>query len=745
MNIFKKRPLFLILCIGLSGFFLFTIENFIIRFLLIAIGVATLILTFILRLDAKKKTIVRISSIILLISVILSYVYFDLWFKAYDVYDDEIEVVATVKDKSATNSYTTRLLVKCESIDGRKVHGYKFYAYLNKQDATNIVYGTKISFKTTLSGFSDDSRTYNFSRGINAYANDVEDLKILEYTNGGVEGFLIRAKEYLTRYTIMISDSDSGAILSALLLGERDYLPDQLRLDFKRIGISHILALSGMHLAILSLGIEKLLTLLLVKKKWRVVTLITFVLIYMALTGFSVSVVRAGLMLIISSGLFLLSRGRDSMTSLGLAVFLICLFKPYAIFDISLWLSALATLGIMVLIDILPLISKQNKNRPKIIKYLIMSILTSVFAISATNIISTTSFGGFSIIAPFTTLIFSVLVEVIMYFGCIMMLIGWLIPIGLIVAPLCKLLTFLAGLFSSIEYTYISTNFTVAKIMIIAYAVLFYLFIIVFIKRKVVALNIIAAAFVITMIIPTCFNIVNDFDEMVAYSSQVRSDEFIIRSRGKVCLINSAQYSKSLAYDSVEFLEESKITHVDKYYLTHYSWSLDEDFDVMLSSVLVDEIYLPTPRNDDEVTILKILYKATEKYRTKIILFDDDEAVKIGKYSIQLLHSAPYGYTSANALYFTDGKSKYTYVSSGLMVGDSAERMKKHISESTAVIFGDHGQKYKNNVYLDEFYKSVEYIILHSDKMYLKQENMKQYEDNDCIIKSHPNDLIYFK
>ncbi len=744
MNIFKKRPLFLILCIGLGGFFLFTIENLIVKALLVLLSVLPLILSFILRFDNKKKIFSGIISAALLVSMLLSFIYFDLWFKAYDIYDDEVEIVGTVKDKSATNSYTTRLLVKCESING-KHKNYKFYAYINKQDAANIVYGTKISFKATLSGFSDDSRSYNFSRGINAYANDIEDLKILDYSKGGIEGFLLRAKEYLTRYTIMMSDADTGAILSALLLGERDYLPDQLRLDFKRIGISHILALSGMHLAILSFGIDKLLSLLSVKKKKRIIITICFVIVYMALTGFSVSVVRAGIMLIISSILFLLSHERDSMTSLGIAVFLICLFNPNAIFDISLWLSALATLGIIVLVEIMPLISKQNKKMHKITRYIIMSLMTSIFAISATLIISTTAFGGFSILAPFTTLLFSILVEIIMYLGCVMMLIGWLIPLGFIVAPLCKLLSLLAGLFSSIEYSYISTNFLLSKAMIIIYTVVFYLFIVLCIKRKVAALNIVMVMFVITMATPAVFNVANDLNETVSYSSKSKSDEFIIRSRGEVCLINSAQYSKSLAYDSIEFLEDAKITHLDKYYLTHYSWSLDDDFDVLLSNVLVDEIYMPKPKNDDEITILKVLYKAIEGYRTKITLFDEGEAVAIGKYSIHLIHSAPYGITSANAFYFTNGKTKYTYISSGLMTGESALRMKEHISDSDVVVFGDHGQKYKSAVYLEEYYESIDYMVLHSQNLFLLQENMRLYEENGCKISSHPYDILYFK
>ena len=271
------------------------------------------------------------------------------------------------------------------------------------------------------------------------------------------------------------------------------------------------------------------------------------------------------------------------------------------------------------------------------------------------------------------------------------------------------------------------------------------MFIILSIKKKTVAFNVIILLFVVTLVVPAVFNVINDRNETVAYSSGAKCDEFIIRSKGEVCLINSAQYSKSLAYDSLELLDDAKITRVNKYYLTHYSWSLDEDFDVLLSNVLVDEIYLPKPQNDDEITILKVLYKAIEGYRTRILLLDDEKPVTVGKYSIYLVHSAPYGITSANALYFTDGKTKYTYISSGLMTGESAMRMKEHICNSDYVIFGDHGQKYKKAEYFEEYYESIDYIVLHSQNLFLKQYNMQLYEDNGCVISAHPYDILYLK
>ncbi len=743
MNIFEKRPLCLILCIGLCGFLLFTFENQILRLATVAASVLLGILSLFLRKDKYKQIVAAFSAGAFLLGAIASFLYFDLYFKAYNLYDGEVEIVGTVEEVSESSSYSQRLLIKAESLNGSP-SSYRFYAYPTKTEATGIIEGTRISFKATLDGFSEESYTFNLSDGINAYASDLSEISILEYTDGTPRMIFARIREHLTRYTISLSDGQTGAILSALLLGERDYLPDQLRLDFRRIGISHILALSGMHLAIISVGIEKALSFARVKKKARVAITAVFVLLYMALTGFSVSVVRAGVMLIISSVLYLLGRTKDSLTSLSVAVSVICIFTPYAIMDISLWLSALATFGIIAFSEYSSGGEKPKNKREAIVRYFVLAILASVFAISATVAVSTVCFGGFSILAPITTIIFSFLSEIIMYLGCVMMLIGWLIPIGWLVSPLCSLMTFLAGAFSSIEFAYVSASFDIVIIAVLIYTVAFYLFLVLKLKRQNRALGILLVMYTVTTIMPVAATVKQEYTETVAYYSDYKCDEMLIRSKNEVCLINSSQYSKNLAYTSLDFLEDANVTYLDKYYLTHYSWSIDDELEVLLYNISVDKIYLPEPRNENEETILKLVIKAVENHRAEVVVFRQYETVHVGDYTVNLLYSEPYGNTSMNAFAVANGEVVYTYISSGLLTGKTYIDMGKYLPFTDYLILGDHGKKYTNRVYLDEYYPDLKSIILHSENLYLMQDNMKYYLDRECEIYSHPQDYIYF-
>lgn len=742
MNIFHKRPLALVLCIGLCGFFLFAFEDIKLRLALMILAFLPLIISLILKFNDYKKTLSKVITLALLMSYLCSFLYFDNWFKAYKIYDGEVSVIGTVEQIADTNSYTRRLLVRVEELNGERHRGYKFYAYTSKADAQNIITNTRIRFDAILTGFSEESISYNISKGINAYASDTKNIEVLEQTDGGLQGRLAFMKEYMARYTVLLSDGDSGGILSALLIGEREYLPDQVRLDFKRIGISHILALSGLHLAILSVLIERLLSFMKVKKKARLAFTALFILFYMALTGFSASVVRAGIMVILSCVLFLASRSKDSITSLSMAVFIICLFKPHAIFDISLQLSSLSTFGIIAFAEFAV---KENlmKNQGRFVKYLVSGILTSVFAISATIWISTSAFGGFSLLGPFATLIFSPIVELVMNLGTIMLFVGWLIPVGKIINPLCNFIIFISSKFSSLEWAYVSSNFKTVGILIAIYTLCFYAFFIFKLRNpKMIACGLLVV-FCVINIAPTVMAVSESEKTTVAYSSGFKSDEIVLRSCGEVCLINSSQYSKSLAYDSLDLLEEMKITYVHKYYLTHYSWSMDDELVVFLSNIAVDEIYLPTPRNDDEQTLLRLVCNKIDGYRTRVITYGEDETVCCGEFAINLLYSAPYGETSINALCITRGEDTYTYLSSGILEMKDKYGFEDAIRRSDYLILGEHGKKYKDEIDFPDYCEQLNLLIIHSDKVTMDDGCASQYENKGCEIYSHPSETIY--
>ena len=303
MKLFDKRPLALILSIMVGGFVIFSFSNDLIRLLLIALTVLFLGISLIIFKDGKKRIITAIASLLLLISMAASYFYFEHYFGVNSFTEEDVEIEAVIEDIEYTD-YSATLFMKCRKIDG--VHtNKKLIGYIDKDETLSIDTGSVISFNASVEGFSEKTSSYYFARGFSATVGEIESVSVISQDEISLETRFAEFRRMLSRRAIMLSDYETGTLCAALLLGERSFISGNVSLDFRDSGISHILALSGMHLTILAAGIAFLLTLFGINKKWRVLIIIIVTLIYMMLTGFSTSIMRAGIMLIISSLLFL--------------------------------------------------------------------------------------------------------------------------------------------------------------------------------------------------------------------------------------------------------------------------------------------------------------------------------------------------------------------------------------------------------------------------------------------------------
>lgn len=141
---------------------------------------------------------------------------------------------------------------------------------------------------------------------------------------------------------------DAAELINGVLLGVDDFIDPQVRQDFRDSGISHLLAVSGTHIVILT-GFVMLLGRIKGRKWLKNLIASGFVLFFMALTGFTPSVVRAGIMMLVVLFGGILRRQSDPLNSLGLSALLLTVTNPYAAAGIGLLMSFSATLGIILL------------------------------------------------------------------------------------------------------------------------------------------------------------------------------------------------------------------------------------------------------------------------------------------------------------------------------------------------------------------------------------------------------------
>ncbi|MFM2227948.1 MAG: hypothetical protein RL664_1291 [Bacteroidota bacterium] len=214
------------------------------------------------------------------------------------------------------------------------------------------------------------------------------------------------------KITSAIPDSSTAAILSALLLGETSLLSKDITADYSVAGVVHILAVSGMHVALIYELILFILKLAFRKKrKWLTFFLAMSLLWgYGAITGFSASVVRACCMFsfFVISDCFLLSRNTGN--TIAGSTLLILYFQPFLIFNLGFLLSLSAVLGIVV---IHPLIMRVCYTENRIGYYIISSTSITLSATLTTLPITLYIFHSFPtyfiianlILVPWSTLI----------------------------------------------------------------------------------------------------------------------------------------------------------------------------------------------------------------------------------------------------------------------------------------------------------------------------------------------------
>ena len=139
--------------------------------------------------------------------------------------------------------------------------------------------------------------------------------------------------------------AEEGGVVDGIVTGNRDNLTDQFTSSLERVGLSHTIAVSGMHLAFLA----DLLSRLLGKgKRSTAVLTILWAVFFSGIAGYTPSVTRSAVMIVLLQLAPLLDRERDADTSLGFALMCLLAANTFSAAHIGLQLSFAAVAGILL-------------------------------------------------------------------------------------------------------------------------------------------------------------------------------------------------------------------------------------------------------------------------------------------------------------------------------------------------------------------------------------------------------------
>ncbi|MBQ7101440.1 MAG: ComEC/Rec2 family competence protein [Clostridia bacterium] len=409
-----------------------------------------------------------------------------LWFSLHDSF-----VYKTAVNYAGSNTQVTARIIslpersekgwfytlKSSEIGGEKAE-YKI-SFFSKELLDAEPYD-EISFRAELYSIdASEAQSYYKPKGIYLQSFWHSKSVITKAADRPIGYYLLKAKDYAVKRLGTVMGGEEADLAAAMLTGDKSGLSDETVAAFSRAGLSHAMAVSGLHMSIIVMGLYKLLMLFCRRIRWLpgiVCTLVSFV--YAGVAGFSMSAVRSCLMItvmLLGSAFF---RRSDSLNSLGLAALIITLVNPFAVLDWSFMLSFSATLGIILCSKHINLISGRLSERIKIrvLRYFVRTVVaTALISLAATVFcLPVTLFfiGGVSLVflpANLLTLYAVPLALVSAMFA----LVPWGVISGFaatVCEAVCGYILKAVRWLASFEFAYISTDYTLVKLSFTAVA-----------------------------------------------------------------------------------------------------------------------------------------------------------------------------------------------------------------------------------------------------------------------------------
>ncbi len=292
---------------------------------------------------------------IMLIIIIGWGLYFDiaLTFSFDKRYSEKADLVAVAEvvsykiEKEKSNSYIVKIL---ES-NLEKTQKTKMIVYTDK--SCNLIYGDIIQISGTFSKGAKRRNYKGFSyrdylKQSKIYGSVyVKNPQVLGHKKGVFEKiFTLKIKLYEVLDSLY--KENENAFLKGILLGDSSDLEDEIKDNFKHSSMSHVLAISGMHVSYVMIGVQLILDKVLNSRKLKNYMMIGILGFFVMVTGMAPSCLRAcimSVMLLLSQNFY---RKNNFYVTILFTFLLLLLINPYNIFSVGMWLSFGGTLGIVL-------------------------------------------------------------------------------------------------------------------------------------------------------------------------------------------------------------------------------------------------------------------------------------------------------------------------------------------------------------------------------------------------------------
>ena len=518
--------------------------------------------------------------------------------------------------------------------------------------------GDKVKLYGKLSVPSNNTvpNTFNYKKYLYYnHINYVMTVNNIELVNSN-KNILYSIKNCLIDY---INTFKSKGYLSTFIIGDKSLLEDGVYEQYQKLGVSHIFAISGMHVSILSMIILKGLN----KYKHKYKVVISFLLLYMFITNFSPSIVRSVVLFTLLYINKYYDFSLDNTKVFYLAISFILIINPFFLYNIGFIYSSVISYTLITYSYII----KGNK----IITLLKISILSMLVSLP----ITINSNYEINILSVFNNLIFVPLISMIIYPFSLL---------TLVIKPLDSVFLLLMNLVEIISNHSLILNVVIPKmniIVIIVYYIILYVFIKSYSKKYLLLLLLTLGIFKYSYML--------DNNYYVYYLDVSQGDSSVIKYKNKIYMIDTGgKVNSSYLYtnNTIKFLKSLGEDNIDYLILTHGDYDHMGEVINLVNNFKVDKVIFNCGSyNDLESELTEVLDKKNINYYSCISKLDNFDFLQTKEYDNENDNSNVI-YTELNGYKF-------------LFMGDSGVDKEKdildkyNISNIDVLKVGHHGSK----------------------------------------------------
>ncbi|MGM9521667.1 MAG: DNA internalization-related competence protein ComEC/Rec2 [Oscillospiraceae bacterium] len=672
-----------------------------------AVSLALGIFCFVFKRDVRTKAV--LCAVGIAAGFFWIFGYNEIFFSPAEKIDGEtLEVTAEVREFPQVTDYGAYLDVRI-ILDGAP--DLKTRVYVFSDELNTCIPGDKITFTadfSTADHIGSDETSYFVSRGYKLFASNARDAVILSSPGTSLKYLHRFAAKAINDTAAKIFPLGTEGFMMALLTGDKILINDDTALTnaMARSGVMHIITVSGMHVSILVGFLHYVFG----RKRRSLFAIILVLFIFMGISGFRPSVMRAVVMQLFVLIAPEVKRESDGLTALSAALMIILALNPYAAADVGLQLSFAATLGIILFTPkIYGFFSAHFKNKRRISrgrrvfrKLVFGGISTTLGALILTMPLSALYFKYVSLVAPLVNLLILWAITPAFILGAAAVAVGLIYTpagalIGWLPAILVKYIIFIVNIFSKPTFAAIYLN----NILLIVWFACVYLCIILFIACKarprqlIPPMSIAAVSLCVILFVNA---LVNDSRSGYALTAlDVGQGQCLVLTSGEFtavidCGSSSGENAGKLAEQYIRGLGRDS---VDVLFLTHYHSDHANGAEYLISCMNVGALIAPEPEFYESTLDDDIISLASDE-GIDIIYVGQDMEAQLGDTKVYLY--APLGSQSENerGVCMLVSQDKFETLITG-DVNSSIERLligHTSLPDIECLIVGHHGSKY---------------------------------------------------